>query len=75
MISVNWDTPEEIKMMIADQARRRRLDKNFSRKTLSERSGVPEGTVKHFELTGQISLNSDLALIQKISAPSNMHII
>ena len=62
MISVNMITPGEIQMAIASRARDHRLDLNLSQQTLSEKSGVSYGSLKKFEQTGQISLESLLKL-------------
>ncbi|MFY7842509.1 MAG: helix-turn-helix domain-containing protein [Rhabdochlamydiaceae bacterium] len=43
-------------------ARDLRLELNLSQKTLSEKSGVSYGSLKKFERTGQISLESLLKL-------------
>jgi transcriptional regulator with XRE-family HTH domain len=62
MISINIKTPCEIKKEIANKARDLRLKLNLSQKTLSEKSGVSYGSLKKFEQTGQISLESLLKL-------------
>lgn len=54
--------PSQLKKQIAQQAQQKRLEKNLSRKSLAERSGVPESTIKRFETTGNISLNALLEL-------------
>jgi transcriptional regulator with XRE-family HTH domain len=62
MISVNMATPSEMQKTIASKARDLRLELNLSQKTLSEKSGVSYGSLKKFEQTGQISLESLLKL-------------
>ncbi len=62
MISVNMMTPSEMQKMVASRARDLRLELNLSQQTLSERSGVSYGSLKKFEQTGQISLESLLKL-------------
>jgi transcriptional regulator with XRE-family HTH domain len=62
MISVNMATPQEMQKVIAQQARILRLELNLSQQTLSEKSGVSYGSLKKFEQTGQISLESLLKL-------------
>lgn len=52
----------EISKEIASRAKSKRLSLNLSQKTLAERSGVSYGTLKKFEQTGQISLESLLKL-------------
>ena len=46
----------QILMDIGARAKSARLRANMSRKTLSERSGVTQASIKRFESTGQISL-------------------
>lgn len=55
-------TPSEIQRVIASRARDLRLVLNLSQQTLSEKSGVSYGSLKKFEQTGQISLESLLKL-------------
>ena len=62
MISVNMMTPSEMQKRVASRARDRRLELNLSQQTLSEKSGVSYGSLKNFEQTGQISLESLLKL-------------
>ncbi len=61
-MSVNMMTPSEMQKVIASQTRDRRLELNLSQQTLSEKSGVSYGSLKKFEQTGQISLESLLKL-------------
>ncbi len=62
MISINMMTPGEMQKVIASRARDLRLELNLSQQTLSEKSGVSYGSLKKFEQTGQISLESLLKL-------------
>lgn len=62
MISINMITPSEMQKAIANRARDLRLELNLSQQTLSEKSGVSYGSLKKFEQTGQISLESLLKL-------------
>jgi transcriptional regulator with XRE-family HTH domain len=62
MISVNMMTPTEMQKAIASKVRHLRLEYNLSQQTLSEKSGVSYGSLKKFEQTGQISLESLLKL-------------
>lgn len=62
MVSVNMMTPQEMQKAIASRARDLRLELNFSQQTLSKKSGVSYGSLKKFEQTGQISLESLLKL-------------
>lgn len=51
---------------IAAAARARRLAVDLSRKSLAARSGVSEGSIKRFEITGEIALMSLLKLAQAL---------
>lgn len=62
MISINFTTPQEMSLKLAQKARDKRLALNLSQKTLAERSAVSYGVLKKFEQTGQISLESLLKL-------------
>jgi len=57
-----------IRTRIAQRLRHRRLDAGWSQAELSDRSGVPLGTLKRFESTGQISLDTLLRLARPLSA-------
>jgi transcriptional regulator with XRE-family HTH domain len=62
MISVNMMTLSEMQKRVASRARDLRLELNLSQQTLSKKSGVSYGSLKKFEQTGQISLESLLKL-------------
>ncbi|MCS3837729.1 transcriptional regulator with XRE-family HTH domain [Pseudomonas sp. JAI111] len=55
-------SPGEIALQIAGNAKRLRLSKNLSRRTLAQKSGVPESNIKRFETTGKISLDGLLLI-------------
>ncbi|WP_417251463.1 helix-turn-helix domain-containing protein [Castellaniella sp.] len=57
---------QDIAQKIAQSARQRRLAENLSRKSLAARSGVPEGTIKRFETTGEIGVMALLKLAQAL---------
>jgi len=61
-MSVILKSPKEMMLDIAVKVREKRLHLNWSQQTLSDRSGVAFGTLKKFERTGQISLESLLKL-------------
>ena len=61
MLSI-MSSPQEIGKHIAKQAQAKRLSLNLSQETLAERSGVSWGTLKKFERSGKISLESLLKL-------------
>ena len=53
-----WETPEEINMKVASNARNLRKRLGISQQKLSEISGVTYATIKRFEATGNISFLS-----------------
>jgi transcriptional regulator with XRE-family HTH domain len=55
-------SPAEIARDIGKNAQALRLSKNLSRKTLAQLSGVSESSIKRFELTGSITLESMILL-------------
>jgi transcriptional regulator with XRE-family HTH domain len=67
MIPLNILTPLEYLTQIAKNAKAKRLSLNLSQQNLSLRSGVSLGSIKRFERTGKISLESllKLALVLK----------
>ena len=56
-------TPEHLAMALAENCRKRRLDRGMSRRSLSEATGIPEPTLERFETKGKISLESFLRLV------------
>ena len=50
--------PDILAMRLAKNLRARRLEKGYSRRTLSELTGIPAPTIERFEMTGNISLVS-----------------
>jgi transcriptional regulator with XRE-family HTH domain len=62
MISISMMTTQEMQFHIARQVRAKRLEFNLSQQTLSEKSGVSYGSLKKFENTGKISLESLIKL-------------
>ena len=55
-------SPHEMAKNIAKRAKAKRLSLNLSQQTLSQASGVSYGTLKKFERTGQVSLESLLKI-------------
>ena len=53
---ISFISPEDAAIAIAERTRVRRLADNLSRKTLAEKSGVSEASIKRFETTGEIAL-------------------
>jgi transcriptional regulator with XRE-family HTH domain len=59
---ISFISPEDTAIAIAERTRVRRLADNLSRKTLAEKSGVSEASIKRFETTGEIALVSLLKI-------------
>ena len=55
--------PERLATILAENCRKRRLDKGLSRRSLSEITGIPEPTLERFETKGKISLRAFLKLV------------
>ena len=55
-------TPEEAAMELAEKTRQIRLSKRWKQATLAERAGVSLASLRRFEQTGQISLQSLLKI-------------
>ena len=55
-------SPQEAAQLVTERVKKRRLAENYSRKTLAERSGVSEPSIKRFETTGEIAFASLLKL-------------
>lgn len=60
------DTISDIQKILAQNLQKRRLEKGFSRTTLSEISGVPAATIAKFEQKFVISLTSYIALAKAL---------
>jgi transcriptional regulator with XRE-family HTH domain len=58
MLSVDLFSSDTIAKGLARRVRRRRLDMNLSQEGVANRSGVTLASVKRFEQTGLISLDS-----------------
>lgn len=62
MISFSIMSSEDISLELADRIKNRRLSQNLTLEGLAQRSGVPLGTLKKFERTGQIAFVSFIRL-------------
>lgn len=62
MLAINIQTPNSILNILKDNFKDRRLSLNLTQEGLSSRSGVSLGSIKRFETTGQISLESLLKI-------------
>lgn len=61
-MSIMLKTPNEVMLEMALKAKAARLKCNLSQNGVAERSGVSLGSLKRFEKTGQISLESLLKI-------------
>jgi HTH-type transcriptional regulator/antitoxin HipB len=59
----NFNTPEETSRDLAKKVKQLRLVKKWKRATLAARSGVTESSLRRFEQTGKVSLESFLKLV------------
>lgn len=66
------DNPDEIALQIARNFRRRRVEKNITRKQISEMSRVPLSSVARFERSGLISLVSLVRLAMALGYTAEM---
>ncbi|MCH9740808.1 MAG: helix-turn-helix transcriptional regulator [Epsilonproteobacteria bacterium] len=62
MLSFISKTSDDILLIIRDNFKARRLEIGYTQDALSKRSGVSLGSLKRFESTGQISLESLLKI-------------
>lgn len=62
----NMDTADDLALHLAQNVKRRRLEKGLSRSALSMMSGVPVPTIAKFEQQHSISLVSFLALAKAL---------
>ncbi len=67
-MSINIKTPFEMTIDIAKRAKKQRLALNLSQQNLSKKSGISYGTLKKFEQTGKISLESLLKIALTLNA-------
>ena len=58
MLSVDMFSPDDIAKALARRVKRRRLDMNLTQQGVAKRSGVTLASVKRFEQTGLVSLES-----------------
>ena len=67
------ETAIDLRETIRDAARQRRIALGLTQIELSQRSGVPLGTLKRFERLGEVSLSSLLALAEAMDALDTFH--
>lgn len=62
MLSINLSTPSTVMEQIKEKFKEKRLSFNLTQEGLANKSGVSLGSLKRFENSGQISLDSLLKL-------------
>jgi transcriptional regulator with XRE-family HTH domain len=70
---ITFQTPDTLLITIATQAKAQRLAANLTRRTLAEKSGVAEASIKRFETTGQ-HLVEDVPVIEQGIAVVNLEL-
>lgn len=68
MEPISYLTAADVQQRLAEQTRRLRRRKRWSRQALAERSTVPASTIKKFETSGQISLRQFILLWQCVDS-------
>lgn len=62
MLSINLNTPDSVSEQLKKSFKQKRLSLDLTQEGLSKKSGVSLGSLKRFEKSGQISLESLLKL-------------
>ena len=61
-----WDTPSDVAKRLADKIKRIRKRKKITQEELAARSNVSYATLRKFEQTGRISLESFIKLAMEL---------
>ena len=67
-IALNITSPFDVKEGLRHRAKQRRLEANLSQEGLAMRANVSLGTLKHFETTGDASIEFIIAVAFALSA-------
>ena len=62
MLNINISTPSSMMQLLKDRFKARRLSMDLTQEGLAKKSGVSLGSLKRFESSGRISLESLLKL-------------
>lgn len=68
-----WDTPSDIMLRLAKRLKSIRKRKKITQKVLASRSNVSYATLRKFEQTGQISLESLIKLSMELGVISEIN--
>ena len=71
-MTIVMNSPADTQALIASAAKQARLARNWRLNTLAKRAGIPEGTLKRFERTGEISLRQFLMLVHALGDPESL---
>ena len=66
------DNPDDIAQSMADDLRKRRIEKNITRDQLAEQSGVAVSNIVRFEQKGLISLRNLISLAMALGYTSEL---
>ena len=66
------DNPDDIAKRMADDLRKRRIEKNITRDQLAEQSGVAVSNIVRFEQKGLISLRNLISLAMALGYTSEL---
>jgi transcriptional regulator with XRE-family HTH domain len=74
MIDINslFKTTPEIKIIIANNFKKRRKEHDFSQQQLALKSGVSLGSIKRFEQIGEISLSNLIKISQILDLQNDL---
>ncbi len=70
--SYTLDDPDDIMLEVAENFRKRRVEKNITRQRMSELSGVPLSTLARFEQKGFIAFESLIKLAMALGYTSEV---
>ena len=68
-----WDTPSDVAKRLAYKIRKIRKQKKITQRELSGRSNVSYATLRKFEKTGQISLESLIKLTMELGVVNEIN--
>ena len=66
------DNPDDIAKGIADDFRKRRIEKNYTREEMAEKSGVAVSNIVRFEQKGLISLKNLIGIAMALGYTSEL---
>lgn len=69
-LPLNLVSPVDVKEGLRARTRQRRLDVNLTQEGLANRANVSFGTLKHFEQTGDVSIDTLISIAFALNAES-----